>query len=244
MVTAKEIRKGHPQDIYRKDPLWGKYLLRRIAFPLSAMFINAGWSANQVSFLTMVILFIGLCLFTLSNYTANIIGAILLNLYILFDNVDGCIARATETKSIFGELLEAVNGYLIGSISYLVVGLAVAYSSPKLPLINFSPNYILLGAFTSICNLMIRVVNLKSQSILSMVKGQGKNSVRMNIGRRIDKEIGVGGFYHPVVFICAISDTLHYFVVFYFVYYLLSSVSFITITLIKFRSQFHKTLNA
>lgn len=225
MITAKQIKENFPKDIHTKDPLLSKYLLRPIAFPLAARFVNAGCSANHVSFLAMATLLAGLFLFLPATYLTNVIAAFLLHLYILLDSTDGCVARATNTESKYGELLEAVNGYLIGGTSYLAIGWAAST-----PFTSFSPYYSLLGGLTCICNLLIRVINLKEQKIFPST-----NTEKMGIPQLIDKNFGVGGLFHPLVVICALFNILHWFVITYFIYYILAAVIFIIHRLVKYR---------
>ena len=234
MITVKEIRKGFPHEKYVEDTIWLRLLRRPLSFYLAAKLINAKWSANHVSFLSLGILVIGLALFVPANYITSILGSIFLNLYMLFDTVDGNIARATNTRSKYGEFLETVNGYLINGFSYLAIGWAVGHSGSS-QVFGFEPDYVLLGALTGICNFFIRVVHLKSQMIFNLAGGIEENIKEMNIGKRFDREIAVSGFYHPAVSVCAILDKLHYFTIFYFIYYLSSSVFFITTKLIKYR---------
>ena len=235
MITTDNIREKFPQSKYQEDPIWLNHVGRPISFYITTFFVNAKWSANQVSFLVMGVLMASLLSFSLSNYLISILGAILLNIYILLDCVDGNIARITKTQGRYGGLLEAVNGYLIGGTSYLAIGWAAAHSSTSLPFTNFSVHYGLLGGLTCICNLLIRAINLKVQSVFPPIDTNKTNKGQMSIAMRVDKEIGVGGLFHPLVFICALINRLHWFVIIYFIYYFLAAVYFIIDRLVKYR---------
>lgn len=89
------------------DGFYSTFALRRIAAHLTPWAVRRGVPANLVTAVSALIGLGGSAAFALRSYPALMIGAVLLQLSLVLDCVDGEIARTTRTRSPFGAWLDA-----------------------------------------------------------------------------------------------------------------------------------------
>ena len=99
----------------------------------ASFFINQGFSANTVTALGLLVLTFGLTSILLGavNRWNFIIGAALINVVVLLDNVDGHVARFTGQVSRFGTLLDAMVSWFYQSLLPICLGLALFFGDPE-----------------------------------------------------------------------------------------------------------------
>jgi hypothetical protein len=117
--------RAEPFDAARPgDGFYSTFVLRRISRHITPWAVRHGVSANAVTLASALIGLGGGGLFAVGRYPALVAGAVLLQISIVLDCVDGEIARATRTRSSFGGWLDAVTDRLkeYGALA----GLAVA----------------------------------------------------------------------------------------------------------------------
>lgn len=64
--------------------------------PVTYLFINAGWTANMVSVLSWIVIFVAAVLLSIDNFGCMLTGVILTNFWLVLDCVDGNIARVKK----------------------------------------------------------------------------------------------------------------------------------------------------
>jgi phosphatidylglycerophosphate synthase len=121
--TLQEIKASLTEETNsfdRKYP-WNHYVTRQLSFYMTWLILPLGLNANQI---TIVSFFIGLasCGFFLTGFLGGIIGAILFNIFFVFDGVDGNIARLTGTTSFYGKYLDGKVGMTMQFFPYLFIG--------------------------------------------------------------------------------------------------------------------------
>ncbi|MGI8879665.1 MAG: CDP-alcohol phosphatidyltransferase family protein [Jatrophihabitans sp.] len=89
------------------DGFYSTYVLRRISARLTPSAVRRGVSANGVTIGSALVGLLGAVLFAVGGRPALAGGAILLQLSLVLDCVDGEIARATRTRSAIGGWLDA-----------------------------------------------------------------------------------------------------------------------------------------
>ena len=132
MVTVDEIRQiaqlsYHEKMIEetRNYPYVG-HVIRRVSPYFTKFFIDAKLSANQVSFISILLGIIGGLLFAFGNYYLMIVGCIVFfQLWNLFDCVDGEVARVTNDLSLGGRYLEEIHNPIIESIFMACFGIGL-----------------------------------------------------------------------------------------------------------------------
>jgi len=101
-------------------------LYRPLSFPLTVLFIRAGFSANQVSLLNAALLTVVLALLASGRDALMVGGAVLFFVFYVLDFVDGNIARYRNQASYLGKLLDGT----IDTIAYLIFA-AVAIGNAR-----------------------------------------------------------------------------------------------------------------
>lgn len=161
-----------------RNEIWTYHVVRPVSFYLAAVFVRAGMSANQVTWLSFVVLLAGCSLVAFGSYPAAVLGAALINAWLLLDCTDGNIARYQKTFSTYGAFLDTLGGYAAYALVFLAAGVG-AYNRPAeiwgsiwwsdAPAVA-SVVWILLGAWASITALWSRLV---FQKFKNSFDGQG-----------------------------------------------------------------------
>ena len=108
----KAARKSGDTD----DPV-ETFLYDPVAIKMTHGFIKAGWSANAVTCLSLVVGVAGSVLFYPQNRWINLIGIFMEIFAVLLDCCDGQIARLTHTSSQMGRFLDG----LVDTTNFLAV---------------------------------------------------------------------------------------------------------------------------
>lgn len=124
--TAKYFRESIPEWKWKKDPLIARLFYRRVSFYLSSYCANRGVSANSVSYFSIIIALLSCVCYFIDNHYIHIIGAVLINLWLVLDCVDGNLARSVK-KQPFGEFADAVSSYLLIAFIYISMSLCVYF---------------------------------------------------------------------------------------------------------------------
>ena len=122
--TFEDIKSSLTKKKNSRSSLWVQLWVRKASFPVTYLFINAGWTANMVSVLSWIVIFVAAVLLSIDNFGCMLTGVILTNFWLVLDCVDGNIARVKKVKTFMGDFYDAVAGY--GPFSFTTVGLGVA----------------------------------------------------------------------------------------------------------------------
>lgn len=243
-LTLNKIRLSYARakrDQDRED-LWIYYVIRKISFCPTWLFLKLGISANQATYISIIVGVIGCSFLAFGNYENKIIGALLVNFWIVLDCVDGNIARYKETFSNYGEFVDALGGYLLNAILFLSVGIgAFNQPEPSFKFINqiFGSNLnqsslIILGAWASIVIILSRLIFHKFMNIFSQAQ-----SVKFTPGMESRKGfshilylvvhniVSLSGFLTPILLLAVIFRLLSIFV---FLYALMNTIILIVTT--------------
>jgi phosphatidylglycerophosphate synthase len=234
--TMKEITSSLTKKKNSRSSLWVQLWVRKASFPVTYLFINAGWSANMVSVFSWVIIFVAAVLLSIGNFGCMLAGVILTNFWLVLDCVDGNIARVKRVKTFMGDFFDAVAGY--GPFSFTTVGLGMAaYHTSFLVPEQYRVYLILVGAIGAVANTYMRLVHQKylncvfaAKKILNefdditLADTEDKRSFAY-IREQIDKNFGVAGLFMPWLFVALFTNTFDIMVVCYSAYYVLSFVA-------------------
>lgn len=127
-VTIHKIKALYPPEHRRseKNNPWGYYVLRKLSYYPAWLLLKVGVSsANKVSWSSLAIGVVGCILLALGNYNLMIIGASLINLWALFDYVDGHIARYNRSSSAYGAFTDALCDYIMSISVFIGAGIGV-----------------------------------------------------------------------------------------------------------------------
>lgn len=231
--TMKDITSSLTKKKNSRSSLWVQLWVRKASFPVTYLFINAGWTANMVSVLSWVVIFLAAVLLCIDSFACMLWGVILTNFWLVLDCVDGNIARVKKVKTFMGDFYDAVAGY--GPFSFTTLGLGVAaYHTSFLIPAEYRIWLIVVGGFGAMCNLYMRLVHQKylncffaGKKILGQLEEitladtEDKRSFAY-IREQIDKNFGVAGLFMPWLFVALFTNTFDIMVFCYSAYYALS----------------------
>jgi len=134
-----------------KATIWEYYFARKIAFLVTPIFLKTKISANQVSILAIITGIIAAILIMLGDFWQIFLGAILMQIWLILDKVDGVVARYRKTVTSFGKFLEELEGAVIAALFFSSIGVAASKFPGFLPFFpQLSPYlFIILGILTS-----------------------------------------------------------------------------------------------
>ena len=98
--TFKDITSSLTKKKNSRSSFWVQLWVRKASFPVTYLFINAGWSANMVSVLSWVVVFAAAALLCIPNFWCMLAGVILTNFWLVLDCVDGKIPSFDELKPV------------------------------------------------------------------------------------------------------------------------------------------------
>ena len=223
--TAKYFRESIPEWKFKKDPLIAQWFYRPLSFYISAFCANRGISANAVSYFSMLFA-IGACVcYFVDNHIVHICGAIIVNLWLLLDCVDGNIARSVK-KQPFGEFADAGSSLLLISFIYISIGYAL-YCEGGWLVNKGNVIILLLSVFATASDAFMRHLYHKYKEELSNLKNKypemlgsvglthSKPGEMPSLRERIAEAIGIGGFLPAFIllFTCLeLADIIIYYI--------------------------------
>jgi len=221
-MNIQQFRKTISQEKNRKDSLWVRYVIRPVSFYVASFFKRLGFTANGVTYLSIIVVFLAFILFLLESRIFTIAGAVLVQIWMILDCVDGNLARVSKTKNPYGDAIDAMSGYTMYGFVFLGLGMVAERDSGWLN--HYTPDYffVLLGGIAAVCTLTARLVFQKFAT--TEYKLKASNRQLSNRPRRVvyfvDKNIGLSGFFMPAMLITVAFSFTQVLVVFYAIYYL------------------------
>lgn len=200
--------------------VWVYFIVRPVANLLTWLFLKIRVSANTATFISTMIGFFGagVLIFGTSGKFV-LLGLILLNLWIVFDCIDGNIARTTKTSSLVGTYLDGISGYFYVSLLYTSLGVAV-YKNYSLEINgqNYSWIYMLMGALTSMVCILPRLFEHKAQTLFSNYDSEIMDKNNYSIFYIIGLNVaGMAGLSNPLMIVAYVFNCLNYYLFFYFI---------------------------
>lgn len=248
--TYKDITSSLTRKKNSRSSLWVQLWVRKASFPITYVFINAGWTANMVSVFSWIVILFAAILLSINNFWCMLSGVILTNFWLILDCVDGNIARVKKTKTFMGDFYDAVAGYGPFSFTTIALGMA-AYHTSFLVSNEYRYWFILIGAVGAVSNIYMRLVHQKYLTCfftgkkaigeldeITLKDTDDKRSFAY-IREQIDKNFGVSGLFMPWLFVALFTDTFDIMVVCYVLYYILSFLA-ICVIYCKKASNFEK----
>ena len=126
--TIKQLySETYPVEKRNSDKLvhmWGFYVTRPLSMLLMPLIIKLGIRANTATFLSLVI---GIFSLSFGYFGMPMVSALLYNFFIVFDSIDGNLARLYG-PSKKGELLDAAVGNIINYLFLPCLSLGIQYN--------------------------------------------------------------------------------------------------------------------
>lgn len=215
--SYKYFKNGLPEWKRRKDPLIAQIFYRRVSFAIAAICANLGIGANAVSYFSAFIAIIACSLFVVNNSTANLWGAILVNIWLILDCVDGNLARSYK-KQIFGEFADGISSYILVALMCTAISIPV-YFNGGIFIQAGNPFIIVLGALASTSDTLMRLIYQKYKMSEYELIEQGRlppkppkdnasPREKFSLVKRIEEELGVGGILPLILLVATLYNAL------------------------------------
>lgn len=214
--TTSYFRDSLPEWKRKKDPILTRVFYRPLSFFFSAQCAKCGITANQVSYISALVALAACICFLLGSYNMNIIGAILVNVWLLMDCTDGNIARSVK-KEAFGPFADSMSSYLLVGLLCTCIGFAAYFEGGLL----FDKNnvwIVLIGALGSASDSLMRLIYQKYKNVEKELQENGILKAEIdehqdinqstNWKIKIDENFGIGGILPLIVLFGAIFHAL------------------------------------
>lgn len=225
--TAKFFSDNFPDWKRKKDNILCRFTYRPVSFLLSAVFSNIGLTANMVSYFSALVGLVACACFVLCQPIA---GAILINLWVVLDCVDGNIARSVR-KELYGDFADSMSSYICVGFMFACIGFA-SYQQGGVIFDAGDPRIILIGALAGSSDSLMRLLYQKHLNS-TIAQGldanrsedpeehQGINRIRM----KVDEFISLGGILPLVVLLGACFGFLDVVCCIWCAYYVLTFIA-------------------
>ena len=108
------------------DGFYSTFVVRRLSKPLTRLALRIGWSPNTITLVSFAIGIVAAASFAVGSRWALVLGALLLQLSLIVDCVDGEVARATRRFSALGAWLDASTDRVKEFLAYAGLALGAA----------------------------------------------------------------------------------------------------------------------
>lgn len=126
--SLRELKKRCQKPNYRTVGNWYvRNILRDAALPMTWVLLHTGVSANQVTFFSLLVAFLGAIFFVIPGSVPFLMSVALFQFWYYLDHVDGQIARYRKTASMTGRFLDFMMHHLV----HLTLFLALSYYAFK-----------------------------------------------------------------------------------------------------------------
>lgn len=211
MYTYKEIKSSFPKEKEKIESLYGRIVpVRKLSYLFTVPLINMGFSAFQVSVISIFFAIAGCISLAIASKYFVIGGIVLIFLWHVFDCVDGNIARVKKSASKLGEFVDACSGYFV--MAFLPFSIGIAAFNEGLFLGDKKYIYIIIGGVSAICELLMRLIHQKYAYTLAVIENKegshlekGDNQYHLSgfhkLRKMIDVECGPLGLPMFVLFL-------------------------------------------
>ena len=225
--TYKYFKDSMPEWKRKKDPILSRIFYRRVAFGLAAFLANHGISANTVSYFSAIIGIVGCICFLPASQVWHILGAIIINFWLILDCTDGNLARSVKSQP-FGEFADGISSYIPVGLMGSAMGVAV-YREGGIFVHAGHFWIIYIGALASAADTLMRLIYQKYKATEREMAEKGivtiENDVRTDHSQvgslrvRIEAELGIGGLLPIAILLASIFKSIDIIVVYCFLYY-------------------------
>lgn len=225
--TPKFFKENMPEWKRKKDPILTRLFYRPVSFAIASLCAKMNIQANTVSYFSAIIAILACGLFLTTNKIACIIGAVLINIWLILDCVDGNLARSVK-KQAFGEFADGISSYILVGLLCTCLGISVYFTGGIL-IKEKSIWIVLLGALASSADSLMRLIYQKYKNVekdladKGIIKLEKDNRIdHSKVGSfqvRIEAELGIGGILPSLILVGTIFGFLDIVIMYCFIYY-------------------------
>ncbi|RMH38281.1 MAG: CDP-alcohol phosphatidyltransferase family protein [Nitrospirae bacterium] len=183
------------------------HLNRKFSGILTRWFLQAGWSPNAITILSMLLGLVSAGCFAVGSYALGVLGALLLQLAVIIDCCDGEVARLTYSETKFGQELDI----WADNVVHIAVFAGIAWGAYRYGPWAGSQIPLILGAVTVMANVLsFLFVNyarsLRSRPhVLRRLGVQTRDRIEFMLSRVANRDFSI------VVMVFACLDMLSWF---------------------------------
>lgn len=225
--TLKYFKDNMPEWKRKKDPILSRIFYRPISFVIASLCAECRINANAVSYFSAIIAIISCICFFIPIYYINIVGAILVNIWLILDCVDGNLARSIK-KQAFGEFADGISSYILVGLLCTSIGVSTYFNGGIL-IEKGCIWIVLLGALASSSDSLMRLIyqkyknterDMADKKIIEMENDKRTDHSQVRSLRvRIESELGIGGILPIAILIATIFNCLDIVTMYCFFYY-------------------------
>ena len=225
-IGFKEIRASMHEAKLASDRrnFWVWIAMRPLSFPLTWLALQLRLSPNFVTGLYFLANIGAAVFFITASYEGMIYGALLYNLGLVLDCVDGNMARTTGKTSPLGWFLDTLGADFFYGVFFIPIGIGVALSANSSRFIEEPLWFVVLGSSATVSILLYRISRMRLH-LASLQLNKPKDSERSNnaFPQGIRKTILVvynnvmtaGGSMLPLIIAAAIFELVDIFILGY-----------------------------
>ena len=243
--NPKFFKESMPEWKRKKDPILTKIFYRPVSFVVASILAEFDISANDVSYFSTIVGIIASVCFLIPTFKIQLIGAILVNIWLVLDCVDGNLARSIK-KQPFGEFADGISSYILVGFICTCIGVSVYYNGGV-----FIPEgyfiSIIIGAIASSSDSLMRLIYQKYKNTERDLADKGIIKIETDnrtdhskvgsIRVRIESELGIGGLLPIFILLGILFNFLDLVLIYSFLYYFLS---FVLVSLLYIRKAIKK----
>jgi len=231
-VSIKDIRGTHSKDKMvseRRDKAWFYYTGRLPSFYLTWIFLHLNISANQTTYISLIVGLTGCAFLALGSYIVKLVGVLMINLGFVLDCVDGNIARYRKSFTRYGEFIDALVGYIVAAFLFMSLGIGAFVDPNSSVLLGgresfplFSKDVFLFAGFwSSLSYVLARLGSLRYKTMFThTLNDDSANVVTLNRFLRITLVVirnifGPSGLFMPLLLFALVFKFLGLLVLLY-----------------------------
>jgi len=217
-ITIKAIERSYPKEKAESDRrylFWVSFLIRKISFYVTYIFLKFKINAYQASIVSLVAGLISCYFLAFGDYIWKIFGVFLLHLYSVGDCVDGNIARFNKTVSKLGSFIDTLSGYIIFNLVLLGISFGVYFYPESSVLLNYTRLNIkifpIIGSWVALSYNLTRLISKEYKIIVKL------NNEKIAISKKewfLRQFFGMGGFFLPLLILASLFNFLDLLIVF------------------------------
>lgn len=225
--SPKFFSDNMPKWKKKKDPLLTRFFYRPLSFVCSSIASSLHISANAVSYFNVLVVLAAAVLFLFNNRVCAIVGASLINLWLLLDCTDGNIARSVR-KQPYGEYADSISSYFLVPLMCISIGF-YCFNVGGVLIEKEWIWIILIGVLAGLSDTMMRLVYHKykevtlhmiEMGVVEELKDTRNDHSKVNSLRvRIESDFGVGGILPLLTLFAVIFNFTDILLIYCLVYY-------------------------
>ena len=127
LYTPKYFKDSIPDWKRKKDPFLSRLFYRPLSFLIASFCVNNRINANTVSYFSAGVAIIACASYIIPYYGFHVLGAILINIWLILDCTDGNLARSYK-KQPFGEFADGISSYILVGLMCTTISFSVYYT--------------------------------------------------------------------------------------------------------------------